>query len=265
MLTRLPTWKHLPVLIPGKPETYNLLASASSCLGNQSQAKSAQELYDKLSRNETAFRLILQKLQAGGKTEAIHGLELMLADSPGYLNGARLLAGLYAGEGKKIEAQPFYSNYLQVFPNDLRTGALAARLLLDEGLHDQASTLIHDSSVTETGRLISAIMMIRGKNWAGAEKILRKIVVDNPLDPMVLIQLSQSLSGQNKIKEARSYLEKGLTVTPGNPIIEAAMQDVELDYARSLRKREAGLNPCRLQETGQTGSVKFPIPPEPGL
>ncbi len=219
---------------PGRPETLHLMASSFSCLGSQEQAESAQELYARLSRNETAFRSLLQTLQSGNKTEAISGLELMLAESPGYRDGARLLAILYAGEGKKVEAAAVYKNYLQVFPEDIRIRDLAARLLLDEGLYDQASALISNNSATETGRLISAIMMIRGKNWAGAETILKKIVIDNPLDPMVLIHLSQCLSGQGKISEAQSYLQKGLKVNPDSLIIDAAIQDIEFDYARSL-------------------------------
>ena len=47
--------------------------------------------------------------------------------------------GFMSDEGKKIEAAAVYRNYLQVFPNDLRIERdLAARLLLDEGLYDQA-------------------------------------------------------------------------------------------------------------------------------
>ncbi len=222
---------------PGKPETLNLQASAFSCLGNREQAQSARELYDGLSRNEAPFRSLKQTLLSGNRTEAIHGLELMLADSPGYLKGARLLARLYVEEGKKFEAAAIYKNYLQVFPDDLRVSGLAARLLLDEGLYDQAFAIAGDTSITETGQLIRAIMMIRGKNWVGAETILRKIIVDNPFDPMVLIPLSQSLSGQGKFSEARSFLQKGLKVTPGNPNIEAAIQDVEFDYARNLSEK----------------------------
>ncbi|MFH1964908.1 MAG: hypothetical protein ABIJ42_05135 [Acidobacteriota bacterium] len=141
---------------PWKPELQQLQAEAFSCLGNQEQAEAAKTLSDRLFRNEEIFNTLFGKLLTGHSEEAVHGLELLLAEHPGFLDGVRLLARLYSGEGKKIEAVAVYRNYLQVFPDDTRIRDLAARMLLDEGLYDQASSLMMQNSVTETGRLISA-------------------------------------------------------------------------------------------------------------
>ena len=83
--------------------------------------------------------------------------------------------------------------------------------------------------------------MVRGNNLKGAEEILKEILIDNPLDPMVIFKLSQCLSSQGKITEARSYLKKGARVNPGSPILKTAIQDIEFDYARHLA--ESGRRP----------------------
>lgn len=221
---------------PWKPELRQLQAETFSCLGNQEQAKAANAQADRLFRNEEIFKTLFGKLLTGQSEEAVHGLELMLAVNPGFLDGVRLLARFYSDGGRKIEAVSVYRNYLQIFPDDTRIRDLAARMLLDEGLDDEAALLMIRASVTETGRLISAYQMIRENNLKGAEEILKEILADNPLDPMVISKLSQCLSSQGKITEARSYLKKGARVNPGNPILKTAIQDIEFDYAQHLAK-----------------------------
>ena len=223
---------------PSDPSLLQLQSKAFSCLGNLEKAEAAKRLSEKLFQNEETFSPLLQKARSGNRSEARNGLELMLAESPGFLDGVRLLAEIYAGEGKIIEASSLYRNYLLVFPGDSRIRSLAARMLLDQGIFDQAASLMQEDPLTETGRLISAYQMIRGGNWTGAEIILKEIIDDNPLDPLILIKLSQSLSGQGKIAEARTFLQKGLKVTPNSPELESALREIEFDYARSLS--EAG-------------------------
>lgn len=226
---------------PGDPSLRRLQAEAFSCLGKMNEAEAAEKLSEKLSQNKETFLPLLRKARSGNRTEATNGLELMLAESPGFLDGVRLLAEIYTGEGKKIEASSLYRNYLQVFPGDSRIRNLAARMLLDQGLFDQADSLMLEGPLTETGRFISAYQMIRGGNWTGAEIVLKEIIDKNPLDPLILIKLSQSLGGQGKIEEARNCLQKGLKVTPESQELKSALQEIEFDYARILS--EAGRRP----------------------
>jgi predicted Zn-dependent protease len=219
---------------PWKPELHQLQAEAFSCLGDQEQSAAAGDLADRFIRNEATFSTLSAKYLGGQSEEAVHGLELLVGRHPEFRDGVRLLARHYSGIGKRIEAVAVYKNYLRVIPDDIHIRDLAARMLLDEGLNDQAAALMTGASVTETGRLISAYQMIRGNNPKGAEKILKEILVDNPLDPMVIIMLSQSLSSQGKITEARTFLKKGAKVNPGSPMLKAAFQDIEFDYARHL-------------------------------
>jgi len=145
-----------------------------------------------------------------------------------------MLARLQAEDGNRIGAATVYENYLAVFPDDSAARDRAASLLLEEGRYDQASILVADRPVTEKGRLVSACQMIRGSNWQEAEAILRDIIISNPLDPMVIIQLSRCLAARRAFAEARALLDKGRKANPGYPALENEVNAVEFAYATHL-------------------------------
>ena len=220
-----------------RPEHGRLLAEAWSCLGEDEKAASALANSERLTRNMAALRILNLRLRDGNQPEAVKALELMVSESPDYLEAVRLLAGIYYRQGKNTEAVAVYRNYLEAHPENLLIRESAARILLDDGLYDQASVLMAGDYDTETGRIISVSQMIRGNNWQGAESATRNLLEDNPLDPVILYKLIQSLGGQGKISEARKHLRKGLSVYPAHPILKAAEENIEFDYARLLSEQ----------------------------
>ena len=220
-----------------RPGDYHLLAEAWTCLGNNEEADSARSQAEWLSRNVSAVSVLNTMLRSAEREEAIRGLELLVSREPGFLPAIRLLVEAYNEMGKKVEASSLYRNYLQAYPDDLSARETAARLLLDSGEYDLAANIISGHHETEASHLISAFQMIQGDNWSGAEGLLKMVLPENPLDPLVLYKLIQSLGGQGKIREARGYLEKGLKVYPSDPVLKAAEENIDFDYARMLSEQ----------------------------
>jgi len=220
-----------------------LKASAYKCLGMEDEAAASGAFADRIQGNLERLDALDHLIMSGATPEAARALEIILAESPGFRDAAQALARIYALEGKRIEAVEVYRTYLSIFPDDLKIRDLAAGLLIDEGLYDQAALLTSGWEESSAGQLAGAYQMIRGGNWSGAERVLRQVLPLNPLDPMILVQLSRCLVNQDRFDEARDFLEKGNQGNPGDKMFNAAFQEVEFEYARHLsetgRRQEA--------------------------
>lgn len=228
---------------PWDPELHRLQSEAFTCLGKEGEAGDAKKEALRLTRCREAFDGLLNALRDGQREEAKSGLEMILAEAPGYLDAVKTLARLYAWEGDRAKAVEVYRGYLELYPEDIRIRKIAAGMLLDEGLYNDAVLLLDGFAENETRQLAGAYRMISRGNCSAAEEFLRTAMDHNPLDSLLLIQLSRCLVTRNEFSEARSLLEKGMAANPGNPGLTAALQDIEFEYARHLsetgRRRES--------------------------
>lgn len=228
---------------PWDEKSFRLQSSAYDCLGMQAAAGTSAEQAERIARHRASLRSLDGLIRSGSTSEAAKALEIILSEAPGFREAARALARIYVLDGKRIEASEVYRSYLAVFPDDLKIRDLAAGFLIDAGLYDRAALLTSGWEESSAGRLAGAYQMINGGNWSGAEQVLRQILPRNPLDPMILVQLSRCLVSLNRFDEARAFLEKGRQGNPGSEIFAEAFQEVEFEYARYLsengRRQEA--------------------------